>query len=93
MTEAVIVKLEAKKREENKNPRQLRSMGLLPVTVYGKELNLNLVVDTHAFKLAYNKDKNTKFEISYDGKTYLTTTKNVQVNYATSEIQSAEFFA
>ncbi len=91
--EACIVKLEAKKREEGKNPRQLRSMGLLPVTIYGKDLNLNVAVNTHEFKLAYAKDKNTKFEISYEGKTYLTETKNVQVNYATSEIQSAEFSA
>ena len=91
--EACIVKLEALKREEGKNPRQLRSMGLLPVTIYGKELNLNVAVNTQEFKLAYKKDKNTKFEISYDGKTYLTETKNVQVNYATNEIQSVEFSA
>lgn len=89
--EAVIVKLEAKDREEGKNPRQLRGMGLLPISVYGKDVNLNLVVNTHEFKLAYLKDKNTKFEIAYGSKTYSTVTKNVQINYATSEIQSAEF--
>jgi len=89
--EAVIVKLEAKDREEGKNPRQLRAMGLLPVSVYGKDVNLNVVVDTHAFKLAYQKNKDTKFEIVYGKKSYSTVTKNVQINYATSEIQSAEF--
>jgi len=91
--EATIVKLEAKKREEGKNPRQLRSEGLLPVTIYGKDLNINAVIDTHEFKLAYKKDKSAKFEISFDGKKYLTEAKNVQVNYATSEFQSVEFSA
>lgn len=91
--EACIVKLEATKREEGKNPRQLRAIGLLPVTVYGKDLNLNVAVNAREFKLAYNKDKNAKFEISFEGKTYLTETKNVQVNYATNEIQSVEFSA
>lgn len=89
--EATIVKLEAKEREQGKNPRQLREMGLLPVTIYGKDVNLNVQVNTHEFKLAYNKDKNTKFEFVFGGKTYSTVTKNVQINYATSEIQSAEF--
>lgn len=91
--ETVIVKLEAKDRTEGKNPRQLRSEGLLPITIYGKDLNLNVVINTHEFKLAYGKNKNAKFEFSYNGKTYLTETKNVQINYATSEIQSAEFSA
>lgn len=89
--EATIVKIEAKDKIEGKNPRQLRAMGLLPVSVYGKDVNLNVVVDTHAFKIAYNKNKETQFEIEYKGKKYLTVTKNVQINYATSEVQSAEF--
>ncbi len=91
MSEAVIVKLEAKDRVEGKNPRQLRAMGLLPVTVYGKDINLNVTVDAHEFKLAYQKNKETQFEFSYGSKNYLTVTKNVQVNYANAEIQSAEF--
>ncbi len=85
------VKLEAKDREQGLNPRQLRQKGLLPVTVYGKDLSLNIVLDTHAFKIAYAKDKETSFEIDYNNKTYSTVTKNVQINYATSEIMSAEF--
>lgn len=89
--EACIVKIEANDRVEGKNPRQLRAMGMLPVTVYGKDINLNLQIDAHAFKIAYNKNKETKFEISYNGKNYSTVTKNVQINYATTEIQSAEF--
>ena len=91
MSEAVIVKLEAKDRIEGKNPRQLRAMGLLPVTVYGKDINLNVTVDAHEFKLAYQKNKETQFEFSYGSKKYLTVTKNVQINYANAEIQSAEF--
>ena len=89
--EAVIVKLEAKEREEGKNPRQLRAEGFLPVSVYGKDLNLNLVINTHEFKLAYGKNKETSFEIVVGKKAYKTVTKNVQLNYATSEIQSVEF--
>ncbi len=89
--EACIVKLEAKDRIEGKNPRQLRALGLLPVTVYGKDVNITAVVGSHEFKLAYSKNKEAKYEISYNGKTYTTVAKNVQVNYATSEIQSVEF--
>ena len=89
--EAVIVKLEANDREEGKNPRQLRAMGFLPVTIYGKDVNLNVQVNSHEFKLAYAKNKETKFEIAYKGKSYSTVTKNVQINYATSEVQSVEF--
>ena len=89
--EAVIVKIEAKDRTEGKNPRQLRAEGLLPITVYGKDVNLNIAVDMHDFKIAYQKNKDTQFEISYAKKSYKTTTKNVQINYATNEIQSAEF--
>ncbi len=89
--ESVIVKLEAKDREEGKNPRQLRKEGLLPVTLYSKDVNLNVVVNTHEFKIAYQKNKETNFEFSYNKKKYSTVTKNVQLNYATSEILSAEF--
>ncbi len=87
---ADTVKLEGQTKPEGKNPRQLRGMGLLPVSIYGKDTNLNIALDTHAFKLAWAKDKETKFEITYNKKTYSTVTKNVQINYATSEIQSVE---
>lgn len=89
--EDCLVKLEAKDREEGKNPRQLRSEGLLPVTVYGKDVNVNAVINTHEFKLAYAKNKNAKYEIAYNKKSYSVVAKNVQINYATNEIQSAEF--
>lgn len=89
--EAVIVKLEAKDRAEGKNPRQLRAEGLLPVTVYGKDVNINATVSTHEFKLAYAKNKDAQYEIAYGKKTYTTVAKNVQLNYATNEIQSVEF--
>lgn len=85
------MKLEAKEKVQGKNPRQLRAMGLLPVSVYGKDVNLNVVIDSHEFINAYKKDKNTEFEIAFAGKSYSTITKNVQFNYATSEVQSVEF--
>ena len=91
MSEALIVKLAADNRLEGKNPRQLRMSGFLPVTIYGKDVNLNLQVNAHEFKLAYAKNKDTQFEISYNKKSYSTVTKNVQINYATGEIQSVEF--
>lgn len=89
--EATIVKLEANKRDENKNPRQLRAEGFLPVTIYGKDVNLNAQVSMREFKLAYARNKQTQFDFVLDGKTYSTITKNVQINAATTEIQSAEF--
>ncbi len=91
MTNGVITKLEASDRLEGKNPRQLRAMGFLPVTVYGKDLNLNLQIGMHEFRLAYLRDKETNFEIVYNKKPYSVTAKNVQTNYATGEIQSVEF--
>ena len=89
--EAVIIKLEAKEKPEGKNPRQLRADGLLPVSIYGKDVNINAAIDTHEFKVAYSKSKEAKFEITYAKKKYSAVAKNVQINNATAEIQSVEF--
>ncbi len=91
MSEAVIVKLEATERTEGKNPRQIRQAGFLPVTLYSKDVNLNLQVNTHEFKLQYQKNKDAKYEISFGKNKYNAEIKNVQVNFATDEYQSVEF--
>ena len=47
-------KLKIEERAEGKNPRQLRSMGYIPVSVYGKGIEAKSgQVNTHEFEMAY----------------------------------------
>lgn len=87
-----VIKLNAEKRSENKNPRQLRAEGLLPATVYGKGMDsMSIQVSSKEFTLAYRDNASATFELSIDSKSYKTVAQAVQKNYATNETQSVEF--
>ena len=87
-----VIKLSAEKRNEDKNPRQLRAEGLLPATVYGKgQESMSIQVNTKEFTLAYRDNANAIFELAIDNKAYKTVAQAVQKNYATNETQSVEF--
>ena len=89
---ADVIKLTAEKRNEEKNPRQLRAEGLLPATVYGKgQENMSIQLNTQDFTQAYKKNADATFELTINKKTYKTVAQAVQKNYATNEAQSVEF--
>ena len=87
-----VIKLNAEKRNADKNPRQLRAEGLLPATVYGKgQESMSIQVSTKDFTLAYRDNAEATFELTVDNKSYKTVAQAVQKNYATNETQSVEF--
>lgn len=87
-----VIKLNAEKRSEDKNPRQLRAEGLLPATVYGKGMDsISIQLNSKEFTQAYKKNNNATFELTVDKKAYTTIAQAVQKNYATNETQNVEF--
>lgn len=90
MTETIT--LTAEKRDENKNPRQLRESGLLPATVYGKGMDsLSIQVNAKDFGYEYKKNPGAKFNVVLDKKTFNTEVANVQMNYSTAKQLNVEF--
>jgi ribosomal protein L25 (general stress protein Ctc) len=56
MTATALQELDVQERDVTRNPRQLRSAGLIPATLYGGgSTPKNLQVEAHAFTLAYKK--------------------------------------
>ncbi len=87
-----VIKLNAEKRSEDKNPRQLRSEGILPATLYGKGMDsISIQLNSKDFTQAYKKNAEATFELTIDKKSYKTVAQAVQKNYATNETQSVEF--
>lgn len=90
MTDTIT--LQAEKRDENKNPRQLRQSGLLPATVYGKGMDsVSIQVNARDFANEYKKNPEAKFDVVVDKKTYKTVVAVVQQNYSTAEQMNVEF--
>ena len=86
------VKLNIEKRDDSKNPRQLRAEGLLTGTIYGKGLeSVSVQMNERDFINTYKKDVNANFEISVDGKNYTVVVAKLQKNYRTNENLNVEF--
>ena len=79
---------------EDKNPRQIRTAGSLPGSLYGKGMEpKNIQMDTHEFEMAYKANKEGDWELILDGKKINAKIQELQVNYATSEFLNVEFMA
>lgn len=79
-------------REEGKNPRQIRSAGFLPGSIYGKGIEpKNIQIDTHEFELMYKKNKEAVWELTLDKEKMNAKIQELQVNYATNEYLNVEF--
>ena len=92
MSEQTIVKIEAKNREQDKNPRQLRAEGLLPATVYGKGMeSKSIQINAHEFKMAYKNAEDALYEISVGKDTYKTIVQEAQIQYSDNSILNVEF--
>ena len=55
----MAITIEAQKRDESKNPRQLRAAGFLPATIYGKgKDSVSIQLNKRAFINTYKNNKN-----------------------------------
>lgn len=87
-------KLKIENRDENKNPRQIRSAGFLPGSIYGKGMEpKNIQVNTHEFEMAYKSNKEGEWELTLDKEKFTATIQELQKNYATNEFLNVEFLA
>ncbi len=92
MSEQTIVKLAANVREEDKNPRQLRSEGNLPATIYGKGMeSKSIQIDAHEFKMAYKNAPEAVYEIAVGKEKFKTIVQEAQIHYSTNTIMNVEF--
>ena len=86
------VKLTVSNREENKNPRQIRTEGFLTGSIYGKGMDAKSIqLNTHEFELLYKNNKEATWELNLEGKSYTAKIQELQVNYATGQLLNVEF--
>ncbi len=87
-------KLKIENRDENKNPRQIRTAGFLPGSIYGKGMEAkNIQVNTHEFEMAYKNNKDGEWELTLGKEKFNATIQELQKNYATNEFLNVEFLA
>lgn len=86
------IEMEIQKRDFSLNPRQLRSEGFIPATIYGKAMDsVSVQLETRSFSNTYRNNKESNFELTVDGQKYNTVVKNVQKRATTDQILSVEF--
>lgn len=84
--------ISAKERNDSLNPRQLRSSGKLPATLYGKGSDsLSIELDGKEFIQAYKKDKNAIFTIKLGKESFDSIVKRVHSKTLKEEILNIEF--
>lgn len=89
---ADTIKLNIEEKEADKNPRQIRQAGFIPLTIYGKGVeSVSAKVDTRTFVNTYKNNKEAVYELVLGKKSYKTTVVTAQKNYATSEYMNIEF--
>ncbi|MBQ8475767.1 hypothetical protein IJ531_01760 [bacterium] len=90
----MTAKLNIQEREADKNPRQIRSMGFIPATIYGKGMDSkNIQVNTHEFEMAYRNNKEGNWELTLGKEKFTAQIQELQANFATSEYLNIEFKA
>ena len=84
--------LKIENRTDGKNPRQIREMGFLPGSIYGKGMDAkNIQINTHEFELAYRDNKEGNWDLTLGKEKYTAKIQELQVNYATNEYLNVEF--
>ncbi len=85
-------KLTITAREEGKNPRQIRSAGFLPGSIYGKGMEAKSIqVNTHEFEMAYKNNQEGTWELTLGKEKFNAKIQELQMNYATNEFLNVEF--
>lgn len=87
-----VISLDIEKRDENLNPRQLRSAGKVPATIYGADFEATSIqLDCKSFRSVFAGNKNALYELK-EGKTVLKAiVKKAQTNANTRELLNIEF--
>ena len=86
------VVINAEKRNEELNPRQVRAEGKLTATVYGKgKDSVSVQLNEKEFMTAYNKNKDADFDLKVDKVSYKVKVKDIQKNYRTGQNLNVQF--
>lgn len=88
---STLFTIEAEKRTENLNPRQIRSAGKLPATVYGKgfePISIQLCTKTFDYNL---RNKPETLELVLEGQTIPVVIQKVQRVFTTDQSLNVEF--
>ena len=94
MTAETLIKIKAEEKDADKNPRQIRSAGYLPITIYGKGIeSKSYKINTHEFELAYKNNIDATFEIEIGSKKIKAKIQELQKNYSLNQILNIEFKA
>lgn len=92
MTNAAIIKLTAQEKDMDKNPRQLRSAGFIPATVYGKGMeSRNIQVNAHEFELASRNALDAVYELQLGKEKIKVTIIDVQKKHSINQVLNIEF--
>ncbi|MBR3605917.1 MAG: hypothetical protein IKL52_07800 [Candidatus Gastranaerophilales bacterium] len=85
-------KLTIIERGTDKNPRQIRTAGFLPGSLYGKGIEAkSFQVNTHDFEMAYKNNQEGTWELTLGKEKFNAKIQELQMNYATNEFLNVEF--
>ena len=85
-------KITITEREADKNPRQIRSAGFLPGSLYGKGIEAkSFQVNTHDFEMLYKNNQDATWELTLGKEKFNAKIQELQMNYATNEFLNVEF--
>lgn len=88
---STVLTLEVEKRDESLNPRQLRTTGKIPATIYGKAVeSVSVQLCTRTFDNAIRKHPES-VELVLEGNAVPVAVQNVQRVSTTDEILNVEF--
>ena len=88
----MAVTIEAQKRDESKNPRQLRTEGFLPATIYGKgKDSVSIQLDRRTFVNAYKNNQDAVYELVVGKEKYNASVQNFQIEAGTQSPMNIEF--
>jgi len=88
----MAITIEAQERDMAKNPRQLRTSGFLPATVYGKgKESVSIQLDKRNFINTYKKNKDEVFELVVGKNKYNAKVQLLQIEAGTQEAMNIEF--
>lgn len=88
----MAITIEAQKRDEAKNPRQIRREGFLPATIYGKgKESVSIQLDKRVFINNYKNNKDAEFELVVGKDKYTATVQLLQVEAGTQKEMNVEF--
>lgn len=88
----MAVVINAEKRDEKLNPRQVRAEGKLTATVYGKgKESVSVQLNEKEFMTAYSKNQDSDFSLKVGKESFNVKVKDIQKNYRTGENLNVQF--